>query len=59
MKKDKYTPEIHEMRDQPVPPVKGVVTSQADAVPRPDAKMAARHPDQYDAVRFEMWQYPF
>lgn len=59
MKKEKHTPEAHELRDQPVPPVKGAVTDQSDAVLRPDARMQAKMPDQYDAVRYEMWQYPF
>lgn len=58
MSKDKHTPELHELRDQPVPPVKGRVTGQADALPRPDGQMSARRPDQYDAVRYELWQYP-
>ena len=58
MKKDKHTPDSHELRDQPVPPVKGAVTEQADAVIRPDARMTAHRPDQYDAARFELWQYP-
>jgi len=59
MKKDKHTPDAHELRDQPVPPVKGTVTEPADAVRRPDGMMAARQPDQYDAVRYQLWQYPF
>ena len=58
MSREKQAPEIHELRDQPVPPVKGAVTEPEDAVIRPDARMAARRPDQYDAVRFELWQYP-
>ena len=59
MKKEKHAPEAHELRDQPVPPVKGAVTDWSDAVLRPDAEMKAHMPDQYDAVRYEMWQYPF
>ena len=59
MKKEPHTPDSHELRDQPVPPVKGAVTERADAVRRPDTQMSARKPDQYDAVRYELWQYPF
>ena len=58
MSREKQAPEIHELRDQPVPPVKGCVTGQADALRRPDGQMSARRPDQYDAVRYELWQYP-
>ena len=59
MKKDKHTPDTHELRDQPVPPVKGAVTESGDAVLRPDAQLTAHRPDQYDAVRYHLWQYPF
>ena len=59
MSKEKHAPDMHELRDQPVPPVKGAVTEQPDAVRRPDARMSAHQPDRYDAVRYAMWQYPF
>lgn len=58
MKKEPQTPEVHELRDQPVPPVKGAVTEQADAILRPDSRMSVRQPTQEDAVRYELWQYP-
>ena len=39
MQKKKETPNPRELRDQPVPPVKGAVTDLQDAVLRPDRVM--------------------
>jgi len=40
MYKEKMTPAAHEMRDRPVPPVKGAVTDRQDAILRPEGMMA-------------------
>lgn len=55
-KEEKEQPAFHELRDLPLPPVKGAVTDQQDAIMRPDAEMKARGIDFYDALRFELWQ---
>ena len=40
MRKKQETPAVHELRDRPVPPVKGAVTDCQDAVLRPEGAMA-------------------
>jgi len=54
MKKEKEIPAAQELRDQPVPPVKGAVPTQ-DVLLRPDGAMGRHAVDQYDAVRFLLW----
>lgn len=54
MKKEKELPAPQELRDQPVPPVKGAVTAE-DVLLRPDGAMKRHAVDQYDAVRFQLW----
>lgn len=41
MQKKKETPAVHELRDCPVPPVKGAVTDLQDVVLRPESMMAS------------------
>jgi len=40
MQKKKEAPAVHDLRDRPVPPVKGAVTDRQDAVLRPEGMMA-------------------
>ena len=56
MKKEPKQPAVHEIRDLPLPPVKGAVTEHRDAIARPDAEQNARGVDFYDTLRFELWQ---
>ena len=36
MEKKKEAPAVQELRDRPVPPVKGAVTDRRDLLPRPE-----------------------
>ncbi len=40
MKKKKEAPSVHDLRDRPVPPVKGAVTDRQDVLIRPEGSMA-------------------
>lgn len=49
-------PVAHELRDRPVPPVKGAVTDRQDAVLRPEGMMAPTNgPGQETLPYFENW----
>ena len=56
MKGRKEGPLPHELRDRPVPPVKGVVTDQTDVVLRPDGLMGpAPMANLEDTIVFDGW----
>ena len=38
MKKKQDDPAVHDLRDHPVPPVKGAITDRGDAVIRPESR---------------------
>lgn len=38
MKKKQDDPAVHDLRDHPVPPVKGAVTDRSDVVIRPESR---------------------
>lgn len=40
MQRKKETSVVHDLRDRPVPPVKGAITDWQDAVLRPEGMMA-------------------
>ena len=45
MKEKKTEPAVHDLRDRPVPPVKGAVTDLQDICPRPQTQMVKETPD--------------
>lgn len=52
----KETPNAQELRDQPVPPVKGAVTDRRDAVLRPEGVMARELQQRLeDSAVFGSW----
>ncbi len=53
MKRKKNEPVIHELKDQPVPPVKGAVTDRVDdIVPRPEHRNGV---SLDDTIIFDGW----
>ena len=56
MKGKKEQPLSHELRDQPVPPVKGAVTDQTDVLLRPEGPMGPGPvANLEDTVLFDGW----
>ncbi len=54
--KKKDRPVAHELRDRPVPPVKGAVTDQEDVLLRPEGTMGPRPtPNLDDTIIFDGW----
>ena len=46
----------HELRDRPVPPVKGAVTGQEDALLRPEGSLGPKPaPNLDDTIIFDSW----
>lgn len=43
MKKKQDDPAVHDLRDHPVPPVKGAVTDRGDVLLRPESKSMGLH----------------
>ena len=55
MKEKRTDPAVHDLRDRPVPPVKGAVTDRQDVCPRPEHRNAADTARIHDAVDFDNW----
>lgn len=56
MKKETETQVAHELRDRPVPPVKGAVTDQTDVRPDPEGRVGPRQSaDLADTIVFDGW----
>ena len=55
MKKDKHTPDTHELRDQPVPPVKGAVTVEEELCARPENRLSGTQIPLGDSGSLESW----
>lgn len=43
MKRKQDDPAVHDLRDHPVPPVKGAVTDRGDVLLRPESKTMGLH----------------
>lgn len=56
MRKKQETPAVHDLRDAPVPPVKGAITDPMDALPDPRGLLGRPHPVQpEDSISFDTW----
>ena len=56
MRRKKESSVAHELRDRPVPPVKGAVTGQEDALLRPEGSLGPKPaPNLDDTIIFDSW----
>ena len=55
MQKKKEIPAGHELRDRPVPPVKGAVTEHRDVLLRPEAAMGLKTAAPEDLTGSDSW----
>ena len=54
--KKKDRPVAHELRDRPVPPVKGAVTDQEDVLLRPEGSLGPKPTANLDdTIIFDSW----